>query len=197
MEVVCWDHQAKAPTQRFPSISDSITHSLHDLGQIACSLTCRSISLLEIRSVHSLCFNCPQEKKANTASPLPEHLPGTKLYCSENWPRWHRTGRQMDLYAGSAPMPSPSRPRVPTTSSADRCLFHTRPEMRQVFGADSKPLFFILKLFLLSAEGVCFPASKLQFLCFQCSRILAPYNLSAQEKPKEVKESCNIIYQPT
>lgn len=60
MEVLRWDQQAKASTQRFPSIFNSTTHSLHDLGQITCSLVYRSTSLLEIRSVHSL---CPQKRK--------------------------------------------------------------------------------------------------------------------------------------
>lgn len=71
MEVLCCEHQAKAP-RRFPSISDSIPPSLHDLGQIPHSLAVAPASWNQVSAL----LSCAQEDGANAAAPLPRHLPG-------------------------------------------------------------------------------------------------------------------------
>lgn len=113
MEVLCWDHQAKASTQRLPSISDTITHLLHDLGQIACNLTCRRTRHPFANQVSALpVFQLPSGKESKHCL---EHLPGTKLYCSPGQPRWHCTRRQMHLCMGSSPDAESLQPTRPNT----------------------------------------------------------------------------------
>lgn len=117
MEVLGWDHQAKAATQRFPSISDS-TCCMTLAKLLVTRLAEAPDTLLQIRSVHPLCSTAPRKRKQT----LPEHLPGTKLHCSPGQPDGVAPGGRCTSTRAAAPTPSPSSPRVPAPSSADRCL---------------------------------------------------------------------------
>lgn len=97
MEVLCWDYQAKTAHRDFHL---SLTASLTCCVTLAKLLvTWLAEALVQIRS---LCFNCPQEKKASTAWTSARHK-------ALLLPRPARcTRRQMHLYRAAAPVPSPS-----------------------------------------------------------------------------------------
>lgn len=113
LEVLCWDHQAKAGTQRFPSISDSIPHSLHDLGQIACNLTCRSPCANQVTV-----FQLPSGKESKHCLNICQ---GQSSIVPQAGPMALHQEADAPLQGSS---PESLQPRFPTPSSAGRCLSH-------------------------------------------------------------------------
>lgn len=139
MEVLCWDHQAKAKP-RFPSISDSTTYLLCDLGQIVCILTCRST----------------RHPFANQVSEFPVfQLPSGK----ESKRCLNICQAQSSIVPRASPMALPQeadaplhgqqpQPRVPPALASQHHhlpadALHTRPEMRPAFSEAGKPPFLI------------------------------------------------------
>lgn len=184
MEVLCWEHQAKAPTLRFPSISDSITHLLHDLGQTACNVTCRSTRHPCANQV--TVFQLPSGKESKRclsiwqaqSSIVPQASP-MALHQEADAPlRWQQPRRRV-------PPAHESQHHHLLTDA-----FHARHSVRTANLCSSFRTNFcsLLKVFVslpLNSNSSLFSAP-------------GPHPLrTVRERPEKVEESCNIIQLPT